>query len=270
MTAPFGKGPSPQAGIRETLATVKNKLLVLSGKGGVGKSTIAVHLAVGLARRRLATGLLDVDLHGPSIPKMLGLEERKVEGEGGRLKPLAYNPYLSVLSMASIVGQADIPVIWRGPRKGAAIRQLLGEVNWGPLDFLIIDAPPGTGDEPLSVAQWVPGLRALVVTTPQQVAIEDVRRSLRFLEKASVPIAGIIENMGPLVCPHCGGLSELFGQGGGARLAEEWNVPFLGRVPFDPRLMQAADAGHPIFDQYGDSPTARAFQEMVEVLLSAG
>lgn len=256
--------------IRENMALIKNKLLVLSGKGGVGKSTVAVHLAVALSNQGFLTGLLDVDLHGPSIPKMMGLSGQKVTAERGFLKPIAYNGNLRVISMASILGDQDAAVIWRGPRKGGAIRQLLGDVLWGPLDFLVIDAPPGTGDEPLSIAQSIPDVRAIVVTTPQQVAIEDVRRSLRFLDKVSLPIVGVIENMSGLICPHCHQEIDLFKQGGGEALAREWGVPFLGRIPIDPNLVSEADAGRPYFQGHEDSAVIQAINQIVDEVVRTG
>jgi Mrp family chromosome partitioning ATPase len=201
---------------------------------------------------------------------MMGLSGRKVEAEEGFLNPVPYNENLVVMSMASILGDRDTAVIWRGPRKGGAIRQLLGEVLWGPLDFLIIDAPPGTGDEPLSIAQSVPGLWAVVVTTPQQVAVEDVSRSMQFLEKVSVSVAGVIENMSGLICPHCRQEIDLFGKGGGELLAREWGVPFLGRIPLDPNLVLEADAGRPFFKNHGDSPVALAFNQIVDEVIKTG
>ena len=249
------------------MALIKNKFLVLSGKGGVGKSTVAVHLAVALSNRGFKTGLLDIDLHGPSIPKMMGLSGQKVTVEKGALKPLAYNQKLGIISMASILDDRETAVIWRGPRKGGAIRQLLGEVMWGPLDFLVIDAPPGTGDESLSIAQLIPDVRAIVVTTPQQVAIEDVRRSLQFLTKVSMVIVGVIENMSGLICPHCGKEIDLFKRGGGEALAREWGVPFLGRIPLEPNLVSEADAGRPYFKGHEDSAVVQAFNRIVEEVL---
>jgi Mrp family chromosome partitioning ATPase len=183
------------------------------------------------------------------------------------LKPLAYNENLKVISMASILGDEETALIWRGPRKGGAIRQLLGDVLWGPLDFLVIDAPPGTGDEPLSVAQSIPGVKAIVVTTPQQVAVQDVRRSLQFLDKLSLPILGLVENMSGLVCPHCRGEIDLFRQGGGEALAREWGVPFLGRIPLDPNLVTEADAGRPFFRSHEDSAVVRAFKGMADKVI---
>jgi Mrp family chromosome partitioning ATPase len=266
MPIEFPEDAARKAKTREAMAAVRHKLLVMSGKGGVGKSTVSVHLAVAFSSKGRKTGLLDVDLHGPSIPKMLGLLGRRVEADPEGLRPIPYSPYLGVVSMANIVDERDAAVIWRGPRKGAAIRQLLADVRWGPLDYLIIDAPPGTGDEPLSIAQWVPGVRAVVVTTPQQVAVEDVRRSLRFITKVAIPIAGVVENMSGLVCPHCGKEIELFGKGGGEDLARDWGVPFLGRIPLDPALVQEADRGRPFLERFPLTPTGRAFQEIADRL----
>lgn len=256
-----------KAKIRETMALIKNKLLILSGKGGVGKSTVAVHLAVALSERGLSTGLLDIDLHGPSIPKMLGLTGQRILAEGSLLKPLVYDDKLKVISMGSILGDQNTAVIWRGPRKGGAIRQLLGDVLWGPLDFLIIDAPPGTGDESLSVAQSIPNVRAIVVTTPQQVAIQDVRRSLQFLDKVSLPIVGVIENMSGLICPHCHKKIDLFKQGGGEALAQEWGVPFLGRIPLDPDLVCETDNGRPYFKGHQESEVVGAFTRLADQII---
>lgn len=258
---------SKKAQIRETMAQIKNKLLILSGKGGVGKSTVAVHLAVALSDRGFSTGLLDIDLHGPSIPHMLGLSGQRVTAEASMLKPLNYSQTLKVISMASIIGDEKTALIWRGPRKGGAIRQLLGDVLWGPLDFLVVDAPPGTGDEPLSVAQSIPGVRAIVVTTPQQVAIQDVGRSLQFLNKVSLPILGIIENMSGLTCPHCLREIDLFKKGGGETLAREWGVPFLGSLPLDPDLVSEADAGRPLFKRHHDSAMVPALNRIVDEVI---
>jgi ATP-binding protein involved in chromosome partitioning len=266
----FPDQTAKKAKIRDTMGLIKNKFLILSGKGGVGKSTVAVHLAVALSNLGFLTGLLDIDLHGPSIPKMMGLSGQKVGAEKGLLKPLAFNEKLGIISMASILEDQETAVIWRGPRKGGAIRQLLGDVLWGPLDFLIIDAPPGTGDESLSIAQLIPDVRAIVVTTPQQVAIEDVRRSMQFLNKVSLDIVGVIENMSGLVCPHCHQEIDLFKQGGGEALAREWGVPFLGRIPLDPNLVSEADAGRPFFQGHEDSAVILAFNRIVEQVVKTG
>jgi Mrp family chromosome partitioning ATPase len=255
-----------KAKIQQGMAPIKNKILVLSGKGGVGKSTVAVHLSVALADRGLQVGLLDVDLHGPSIPLMLGLAGRRAEVKDGALIPIDYNPNLRVFSISFILEGTATAVIWRGPRKGGAIRQLLSDVQWGPLDYLIVDAPPGTGDEPLSIAQTIPGVKALVVTTPQRVSVEDVRRSLQFLNKVNLPILGIVENMSGLTCPHCGQEIELFKKGGGEALAREWGVPFLGRIPLEPELVEEADRGHPFLERHADSQAGRAFTKIAEVV----
>jgi ATP-binding protein involved in chromosome partitioning len=257
-----------KAKIRETMALIKNKFLILSGKGGVGKSTVAVHLAVALSERGFSTGLLDIDLHGPSIPKMLGLTKERVMAKDSMLQPIVYSNRLKIISMASILGDHNTAVIWRGPRKGGAIRQLLGDVLWGPLDFLIIDAPPGTGDDSLSVAQLIPGVRAIVVTTPQQVAVQDVRRSLQFLDKVSLPIVGVIENMSGLICPHCRKKIDLFKQGGGEALAKEWGVLFLGKIPLEPDLVSEADAGKPFFQGHSDSAVVQAFNHIADLVIS--
>jgi ATP-binding protein involved in chromosome partitioning len=251
-----------KAQVKASMAQIKNKLLVLSGKGGVGKSTVAVHLSVALSERGFSTGLLDIDLHGPSVPRMLGLSGQKIRAEENRLLPLSFSEKLKVVSMANIIGDSKTALIWRGPRKGGAIRQLLGDVLWGPLDFLVVDSPPGTGDEPLSVAQSIPGVKGVVVTTPQQVALQDVRRSLQFLDKVSLPILGIIENMSGLICPHCHQEIDLFKKGGGEELAREWGVPFLGRIPIDPELVAEADAGRPFFQAHGESAVVKAYNQI--------
>jgi Mrp family chromosome partitioning ATPase len=259
-----------KAKIQQGLAPIKNKILVLSGKGGVGKSTVAVHLSVALADRGLQVGLLDVDLHGPSIPQMLGLTGRRAEVAEGALIPIDYNPNLKVFSISFILEGRDTAVIWRGPRKRGAIRQLLSDVRWGPLDYLVIDAPPGTGDEPLSIAQTIPGVKALVVTTPQGISVEDVRRSLQFLKKVNLPILGIVENMSVLTCPHCGQEIELFRKGGGEALAREWGAPFLGRIPLEPELVVEADSGHPYFKGHETTAAALAFLRMAEAVYQQG
>ena len=253
--------------IDRAMGGIRHKILVLSGKGGVGKSTVAVQLAALLADRGRTVGLLDVDLHGPSLPKMLGLAGRRVEVADGEILPVPYSPNLKVVSMALVLGDRDTAVIWRGPRKGGAIRQLLSDVRWGALDFLIVDAPPGTGDEPLSIAKIIPGVRALVVTTPQEVAVEDVRRSLQFLKKLELPILGIVENMSGLSCPHCGQEIDLFKKGGGQALAQEWAIPFLGRIPLEPRLVLAADSGQPFLGGRVESPAARAFRALADAVV---
>ncbi|WMW64854.1 iron-sulfur cluster carrier protein MrpORP [Nitratidesulfovibrio liaohensis] len=246
------------------------KLVVLSGKGGVGKSTVAVNLAVGLARTGRKVGLLDVDVHGPSVPRMLGLgRARPVAGEGW-MAPVSAGPNLRVMSLGFFLPDPEVPVIWRGPVKMGMVRQFLVDVRWGDLDVLVVDCPPGTGDEPLSVLQLLgPDAHAVIVTTPQGVAVDDVRRSVGFCRQLRNPILGIVENMGGYVCPKCGELTPLFPAGGGEQLARETGVPFLGSIPLHPDLTSAGDAGHSLLetDLTGERepvhPVIRAFQPVV-------
>ncbi|MDI9442949.1 MAG: Mrp/NBP35 family ATP-binding protein [Planctomycetota bacterium] len=245
------------------------KLLVMSGKGGVGKSTVSANLAIALALAGKRVGLLDVDIHGPSIPKLLGLDDSQVVTHEGELVPLEIGENLKVMSIAFFLPSRRDAVIWRGPRKYGAIRQFLKDVAWGPLDYLVIDAPPGTGDEPLSVAQLVgQPAGAILVTTPQDLAIADVRRSVSFCEKVSLPVVGIVENMSGLVCPHCGGKIDLFKTGGGEALAREMNVPLLGQIPIDPEIVTCGDGGIPYIHRFAGSPAAQAFNGAVERVLS--
>lgn len=257
--------------LKQRMSQIGRKLLVLSGKGGVGKSTVAANLAVSLAQAGKRVGLLDVDVHGPSIPGLMGLEGRSVQIVNDEIIPAAVNDNLSVMSIGFMLADARDPVIWRGPMKYQLIRQFLTDVAWGKLDFLVVDSPPGTGDEPLSVAQLAgPAAEAIVVTTPQQVAVRDVRRCVSFCEKVSLPVLGILENMSGLVCPKCGERIELFKSGGGRALAAEMNVPMLGEIPIDPEIVTAGDAGSPPLDRNAQSPAARAFAAVVDAILAGG
>ncbi len=260
--------------LRTRMERIGRKLLVLSGKGGVGKSTVAVNLAMCLSRAGRRVGLLDVDLHGPSIPRMLGLGNRRLHPDqaGGLISPVTVDgdAGLSVVSIGMLLHSETDAVIWRGPMKYGVIRQFLKDVQWGELDDLVIDSPPGTGDEPLAVAQLVgPGASAVVVTTPQDVAVADVRRSVSFCRSLDLPVAGIIENMSGLLCPHCRGEVEPFKRGGGEALARELGVPFLGRVPMDPRIVAAGDEGAPFVRSFAQSPASLAFAAAVEPLVGA-
>ena len=251
--------------LAQRMCQIGQKLLVMSGKGGVGKSTLAANLAISLSLAGKRVGLLDVDIHGPSIPKLMGLEDQRVVGHGGELVPLEVGENLKVISIAFFLPTNRDAVIWRGPMKYGVIKQFLKDVAWGPLDFLVIDAPPGTGDEPLSVAQLVgQPAGAILVTTPQDLAIADVRRSVSFCEKVSMPVIGIVENMSGLICPHCGGQIDLFKSGGGQLLATEMGVPLLGRIPIDPQIVACGDGGIPYVHRFADSPAARAFGEVVQ------
>ena len=249
---------------------IGRKILVLSGKGGVGKSTVAANLAMSLAQAGKKVGLLDVDLHGPSIPKILGLDgQRLCPDVAGGISPIQISENLSVVSVGLLLENATDPVIWRGPMKYNVIRQFLKDVQWGRLDYLVIDSPPGTGDEPLSVAQMVgKGAWAVVVTTPQEVAISDVRRSVSFCKTLHLRVAGIVENMSGLICPHCGMQVDLFKVGGGEKLAVEMGVPFLGRIPLDPKIVASGDVGKPFVESEADSPAARAFAAAVEPIMN--
>jgi Mrp family chromosome partitioning ATPase len=243
----------------ETLQNIKKKLIVLSGKGGVGKSTVAVNLAVGLALKGKKTGLLDSDLHGPSVPKMLGLENFVTAGDETHLEPaVLYNGLLKVMSVQFLLQNLDDSVIWRGPLKHAVISQFIGHTTWGELDYLIIDSPPGTGDEPLSVVQTAKPDGAIIVTTPQGVAVFDVRKSIDFCNKMSLPVIGVIENMSGFVCPHCGKETAIFSSGGGKQMAESLGVPFLGAIPIDPGFVSQSDLGKAIIgsDAAGKSISA--------------
>ncbi len=258
-----------EAKISRALARIKNRVLVFSGKGGVGKSTVAANLAALISQRAKKVGLLDVDIHGPNLAKMLGVENRTLEFSPEVIKPVEVNENLKLLSMSFLLQSPDLPVIWRGPMKMKAIQQFLGDVDWGELDWLIIDSPPGTGDEPLSVAQLIPATGAIIVTTPQDVSVLDSRKAIVFALKLNLKILGVIENMSGMVCPHCGKRIDLFKIGGGERAARELNVPFLGRIPIDPQIVLSGDEGKPFAISQPDSEASKAFREIVDKILNA-
>jgi len=258
-----------QEKLTDRLSRIKHKVLVLSGKGGVGKSTVAVNLAVALAAAGKKTGLLDVDIHGPSVPKMLGLENMPLHGTGESISPLEIGDNLRVMSIGLLLRSTDDAVIWRGPMKMGVIRQFLSDVEWGDLDYLIIDSPPGTGDEPLSVAQLIPDADgAVIVTTPQSVALIDVRKCVTFCRQLGLPVIGVVENMSGFVCPHCGERTELFTSGGGGEMAGDMEIPFLGAVPFDPAVVLAADRGEPFVLAHASSETGKIFAALAAPLLA--
>jgi ATP-binding protein involved in chromosome partitioning len=250
--------------LEEQLRHIRHKLLVMSGKGGVGKTSVAVYLALGLAQRGYQVGLLDVDLHGPDVPRMLGISGQFDTDAEGHLIPHRYRDYLQVVSIECLLHDRDEAVIWRGPLKHRYIRQSMSQVNWGDLDFLIIDSPPGTGDEPLSVAQTISGVRAVIVTTPQEISLADVRKAINFCRKVNMPILGIVENMSGLVCPYCEKEIDLFSKGGGQRTAALTGLPFLGRLPFDLRVVESGDAGKPLLTAANKSPFIQAVIGLVE------
>jgi ATP-binding protein involved in chromosome partitioning len=245
--------------IETSLGRIKNKLIVMSGKGGVGKTSTTVNLAVALAEMGYKVGIMDVDMHGPDVPRMLGLDGTLDLSANNKLNPAKFSDNLTAVSIESLTPSKDDAIIWRGPIKFSAIRQFIGDVEWGDLDFLLIDAPPGTGDEPLTVAQVVPDARAIIVTTPQEVSLADVRKSINFCKTVKMDIFGLIENMSGFSCPHCGEVIDPFGQGGGARTAKAFNIAFLGRVPFDPAVVECGDQGKPIQTNHVDSPVTKAF-----------
>jgi Mrp family chromosome partitioning ATPase len=257
--------------LADTLTRIENTLLVLSGKGGVGKSTVAVNLAAALAASDMGVGLLDIDIHGPSVPTLLKLEGAEVKhGLGGGLEPIKVSKNLKVMSMEFVMREnKDQAVIWRGPMKHRMIHEFLSEVDWGNLDFLIVDAPPGTGDEPLSICQMAPPRsQALIVTTPQKVAIRDVRKSINFCKSLEMPIFGIIENMSGFVCPSCGVTHQLFKTGGGENLARETGYRFLGSIPIDPQIVSSSDDGKPFVTEFPNSPSSRAFEQIIGPILA--
>jgi ATP-binding protein involved in chromosome partitioning len=257
-----------QAQIRQRMAQVKHKIVVLSGKGGVGKSTVAVNLALSLALAGKRTGLLDIDIHGPSIPKILNLEGRMVPAMADTMLPLEVGTNLKVMSIGFLLPSPDEAVIWRGPMKYQMIKHFLKDVEWGDLDFLVIDSPPGTGDEPLAVIQLLEKADgAVVVTTPQEVALSDVRKSITFCRSLHLPVLGVLENMSGFLCPKCGERTDIFKAGGGENLAITMNVPFLGRIPIDPQIVEACDSGQPYVDKYRQSQSAQAFREAVTLLV---
>ncbi len=259
-----GAGANPQdAMIKDSLAKIKNKLFVMSGKGGVGKSSISANLATGLAAKGFKTGLLDVDLHGPSIGHIMGLKEGLGITGDKKLIPYPHSENLSVISMQSLMQDADQAVIWRGPAKTGMIKQFVGQVDWGELDFLIIDAPPGTGDEPISVVQTIPEAKAIIVTTPQEVALSDVRKSINFCTTVDLDVIGLVENMGPFTCPGCDTKIALFKSGGGERTAKAMDIPFLGTLPFSPEVVEASDDGTPIITRNENNDFSVALKEVI-------
>jgi len=266
QTCPSNKGQGglpPKADI-----DVKHVILVLSGKGGVGKSTVAANLAYALSNHGRQVGILDLDIHGPNIPKMLGIEEHELLAEGERIVPVKITGSLKAVSIGLLLPTPDSPVIWRGSMKHAVISQFLSETSWGALDYLIVDLPPGTGDEALSIVQLAPNIAgAVIVTTPQDVSTLDSSKAIKFAEKLEIPTIGIIENMSGFICPHCKEEVDLFGKGGGARIAEEYQLPFLGSIPVDPEVRVAGDEGRPYILRHKDSPTRDAVDRVMESLI---
>jgi len=257
-----------EAAVQGSLQKIKNKYLVMSGKGGVGKTSVSVNLAVALAAQKYRIGIMDVDIHGPDVPRMLGLQGMLDLNENQKLAPVRYSDNLSAVSLESLIPNKDDAIIWRGPMKHNVIRQFVGDVEWGDLDYLIIDSPPGTGDEPLTVAQTISDAKAVIVTTPQEISLADVRKSINFCKTVKMDIVGVVENMSGFNCPHCGETVDLFGTGGGERTAELFGIPFLGKIPFDPNVVACGDAGVSIQEKYPDSPVTAAFAGIAEKLIN--
>ncbi len=255
----FGRAPSEMEGMKQ----VKNVVAVASGKGGVGKSTVSVNLAMTLAAKGYKTGILDADMHGPDIPLMMGTKERPV-GSGGMLIPLEKYG-VKLMSTATLAGRGT-PVIWRGPLVNKAIKEFLGHVAWGELDYLVVDLPPGTGDAPLTVSSTIPISGVIVVTTPQRVALEDVRRSIALFKTHDVPVSGIVENMSYLKIPGSDEVMEVFGSGGGEKIAKAFKLPLLGKIPLDPAIREGGDKGKPVtLDR--ESEASKIFDEIAENFL---
>jgi Mrp family chromosome partitioning ATPase len=253
-----------QERITRNVGRIRNKIVVMSGKGGVGKTTVAVNVASGLAKNGHRVGIMDVDIHGPNVPKMLGLEGSNLTyGQEGIL-PLEVTENLKAISMSFLLPDPESPVIWRGPMKINLINQFLGDVEWGDLDYLVIDLPPGTGDETLSIAQQITGAQALIVTTPQDVALLDSRKALNFARKLNMPILGVVENMSGMTCPHCGEAIDLFKKGGGEKSAREMDAHFLGRLPIDPNMVISGDNGEPMVLKSEDSVSLGPLSDIID------
>ncbi|MFP3950769.1 MAG: Mrp/NBP35 family ATP-binding protein [Candidatus Bathyarchaeia archaeon] len=253
--------------LKSRMGKVQHKIAVISGKGGVGKSLVTVNLAVALALkgRKGKVGVLDADLHGPSVPTMLGLGGTRLESGPPGIFPAIGPVDIKTVSMDFLLPSEDAPLVWRGPLKMSAIRQFLSQVVWGPLEYLLVDLPPGTGDESLSVLQLIPDIDGvIIVTIPSEVSQHVVRKAVSFARKMGTPIIGILENMSGLVCPHCGKEIDVFSKGGGRKIAEEMDVPFLGSIPLDPRISEASDAGKPFIIENPETLAAKSFNIVVE------
>ena len=254
--------------LQESLGKIKHVIIVMSGKGGVGKSTVSSNIAATLSMMGYQTGIMDVDITGPNIPKMFGIEDERLDVVDEKLVPVLVPPSLKVVSMAFLLPSKDDAVVWRGPVKMTAIRQFLEDVTWGDLDYLVVDMPPGTGDEAISIIQLIPKADGMViVTTPQDVALLDSRKSITFSAQANIPIIGLIENMSGFICPHCGEKTDIFKSGGGMATAKNLNIQFLGAVPIEPKIVISGDSGMPIVIDDPDSVSAKVFKEITEKII---
>lgn len=252
--------------VKGALNRIKHKLIVMSGKGGVGKTSTSVNLSVALSQLGFKVGIMDVDLHGPDVPRMLGLDGMVNVGQEGKLVPISFSDNLKAISVESLTPGKDDAVIWRGPVKYSAIQQFISDVQWGDLDFLLIDAPPGTGDEPLTIAQTIDDAKAVIVTTPQEVSLADVRKSINFCKIVKMDILGLIENMSGFMCPHCNEVLDLFGMGGGEKTAKAMGIKFLGKIPFNEDVVACGDAGTPILKKHEASPVTDAYKDIAQAI----
>ncbi|MEM3054567.1 MAG: Mrp/NBP35 family ATP-binding protein [Candidatus Bathyarchaeia archaeon] len=254
--------------LRQHISKIKHKIAVISGKGGVGKSTVTVNLAMAFAMHGYANrvGILDADIHGPSVPKMLGLKGQRLQAiPAGLIFPVTGPLGIKVMSMDFLLPSDETPVVWRGPLKMRAIQQFLSDITWGELDYLFIDLPPGTGDEPLSVMQLLPNIDGvIIVTIPSEVSQAVVKKAVAFARQLNVPVVGIIENMSGFICPNCGTEVNIFKIGGGQKMAEELAIPFLGRIPIDPEICSDSDSGTPFITGHPNSAATKAFMEIVK------
>ncbi len=252
-----------------TLENIKHVIIVISGKGGVGKSTVSANIAETLSMQGYQTGIMDVDITGPNIPKMFHVEDEKLSVDDNRLLvPVDVPPSLKLVSMAFLLPSKDSALTWRGPVRSSAVQQFIEDVNWGPLDYLIIDMPPGTGDEALSIIQLIPKADGtVIVTTPQEVSLLDARKTVTFSSIANIPIIGIVENMSGFVCPHCGEVTNIFKSGGGEDAANQLGIQFLGRIPLEAGVVNSGDKGMPVVIAEPDSASAKAFKSVVSKIV---
>jgi len=256
--------------IEDSLGKIGRKILVMSGKGGVGKSTVASYVALLLSARGYKVGLLDVDLHGPTVPHLMNVQGGLDMPEEGVVRPYRFSDNLSIVSLEMVLGDKDTAVIWRGPLKISAIRQFISDIDWGDLDYLIVDSPPGTGDEPLTVAQTIRDAEALIVTTPQEISLADVRKSINFCRQVKMKIIGVVENMGGFICPHCGEKISIFGSGGGKRMAAQMDVPLIGEIPLDTEMVEMGDKGRlDSLMEKADLEINKVYKKIVERIVKA-
>ncbi len=256
--------------LKENIDRIKHKIIILSGKGGVGKSTVAVNLAYSLAEKGKKVGILDIDIHGPSTAKLLGIEGKVLTSrkKGDRPEPIRVDENLYALTIASLLGSPDDPVIWRGPLKMKLIRQFLQDIEWPSLDYLIVDSPPGTGDEPLSAVQIIGKMDgSVIVSTPQDLSLLDARKTINFSRKVNVPVIGIIQNMTAFKCPYCGKLIDIFEGSGTEKAAKDFGVEILGKIPIDKKIVETGDKGEPYIKDYKDSDSAKAMASIVDKII---